>query len=317
MKPIGGYFEFEFQEREHYHKNAIMLSTARQCLEYILRAREYKRIYIPYYTCDALLEPITKMNIEYKFYHIDNNLDPIFNKYLDYNEALLYTNYFGLKQTTVISLSKQYKNLIIDNAQAFFAPPLENIDTFYSARKFFGVPDGAYLYTNNVLEKSWPTFIPTSNIQHLLGRITHSAEMYFENFKESELNFSNMEIHKMSIISERILKSLNYQQIIKKRRENYTWLYHKLNGFNKINFNISYTDDAPMMYPLWINKTDLRQKLISYRIFIPQFWKCVQDWTDPSQGPEIELSEKLYPIPIDQRYNIEEMNYIIDHILKL
>ena len=316
MKAIGGYFEFEFREGEHYHKNAIMLSTARQCLEYILRARKYSKINIPYYTCDALLEPIKKLGIEYFFYHIDNNLEPIFNKKLANNEALLYTNYFGLKQNTALSLSKQYQNLIIDNAQSFFDHPINHIDTFYSARKFFGVPDGAYLYTDCHLDTTFPTYIPTLNTKHLLGRLTHTAEMYYNDFQDSEQTFSQMGIHKMSILSERILKSLDYQLIIQKRRENYMSLYHKLGNLNKMDFDISPTDNVPMIYPFWSNESNLRQKLIPYKIFIPQYWKCVVNWTKPTRGIEIALSEKLYPIPIDQRYNKEDMNYIIDHILK-
>ena len=316
MKAIGGYFEFEFREGEHYHKNAIMLSTARQCLEYILRARKYKIINIPYYTCDALLEPIKKLGIKYIFYHIDNNLEPIFNKTLANNEALLYTNYFGLKQNIVLSLSKRYQNLIIDNAQSFFDYHIKHIDKFYSARKFFGVPDGAYLYTDCHLDTTFSTYIPTQNTKYLLGRLTHTAEMYYNDFQDSEQAFSHMEIHKMSILSEHILKSLDYQLIIQKRRENYMSLYHKLGNLNKMDFDISSTNNAPMIYPFWSNESNLRQKLIPYKIFIPQYWKCVENWTNPTRGIEIELSEKLYPIPIDQRYNKEDMNYIIDHILK-
>ena len=44
------------------------------------------------------------------------------------------------------------KNLIIDNAQAFFAKPLLGIDTFYSPRKFVGVSDGGILATKKILE---------------------------------------------------------------------------------------------------------------------------------------------------------------------
>ena len=55
-------------------------------------------------------------------------------------EAFLYTNYFGLKQGCVKLLEKKYgDHLIVDNAQAFFAKPIKGIDTFYSARKFFGL----------------------------------------------------------------------------------------------------------------------------------------------------------------------------------
>lgn len=37
MMSIGGYFELEIREGEHFHQGAIKLSTARQCFEYILK----------------------------------------------------------------------------------------------------------------------------------------------------------------------------------------------------------------------------------------------------------------------------------------
>ncbi|HFK5575098.1 TPA: hypothetical protein ACG0AX_003469, partial [Elizabethkingia anophelis] len=151
---IGGYFQLELCENKPFqYSDLILLNTARNCLEYILRAKGYKKIYIPYFTCDVLLEPINKLNIDYQFYDIDDSLEPIF----DYdrvggNEVFLATNYFGIKTKFIEDLSSKVKNLIIDNAQAFFAKPLLGIDTFYSPRKFVGVSDGGILATKKILE---------------------------------------------------------------------------------------------------------------------------------------------------------------------
>lgn len=146
MHSIGGYFELELRKGEHYHPQALRLNTARNCFEYILRAREYKKVYIPYYTCEVMLEPVSKLGIEHEFYHINEHLEPKETLKLKVDEAFLYTNYFGLKQKCVEKLAGIYgKQLIVDNAQAFYAPRLNEIDTFYSPRKFFGVPDGGYL----------------------------------------------------------------------------------------------------------------------------------------------------------------------------
>ena len=57
---IGGYFELELSKGEHYHKGALRLNTARNCLEYIMLARKYAKIYIPYYTCEVMLQPFHK-----------------------------------------------------------------------------------------------------------------------------------------------------------------------------------------------------------------------------------------------------------------
>lgn len=120
--------------------------------------------------------------------------------------------------------------------------------------------------------------------------------MYYNDYRESECAFSNMEIHSMSILSEHILKALDYQQIIQRRRENYMILSHHLNNLNKIKFNISDTDDVPMVYPFWNDKVNLRHSLISQKIFIPKYWQCVFEWTT-AQDIETEFTERLYPYP--------------------
>ena len=152
-KAIGGYFELELNSTGEYHAASIALNTARNAFEYVLKVRAYKKVYIPYYTCVVMLEPIKKLNIDFEFYAIDENLEPLFDysKIMD-EQGFLYTNYFGLKDDFIKQYSTIIPNLIIDNAQSFFSEPLNDIDTFYSARKFFGVSDGAYLYSNLLLE---------------------------------------------------------------------------------------------------------------------------------------------------------------------
>jgi len=75
MEAIGGYFSLELPLREEYHKGALRLNTGRNCLEYILRSREYKKVYIPYYTCEVILEPFKKTGTEYEYYHINSELE--------------------------------------------------------------------------------------------------------------------------------------------------------------------------------------------------------------------------------------------------
>ena len=96
MSAIGGYFELELRKGEHYHKEALRLNTARNSFEYILRARGYKKVYMPYYTCEVMFQPLKKLEIEYSFYHIDESFEICNLPILKESEALLYTNYFAL-----------------------------------------------------------------------------------------------------------------------------------------------------------------------------------------------------------------------------
>ena len=73
MSVIGGYFELELNRSGEYYPVAIDLNSARNALEYILRVKKPKRIYIPYYICSSVLEPINKLKIPFIFYHIDQH----------------------------------------------------------------------------------------------------------------------------------------------------------------------------------------------------------------------------------------------------
>ena len=153
MNSIGGYFEIELPQGKEYHQNAIRLNTGRNAFEYVLRVKKYKKVYLPYYTCDVMLEPINKLALQYEFYHIDENFSPVFDFIrIQPDEVFVYNNYFGICDMQVSRVKSKCKNLIIDNSQSFFSQPLPSVDTFYSARKFFGISDGAYLYTDRYLD---------------------------------------------------------------------------------------------------------------------------------------------------------------------
>ena len=199
MKPIGGYFELETHPGKEYYPELIRLNTGRNCLEYILRARQYTKVYIPYFTCDTILEPFNKLGIEYSFYHIDQHLNPVVDFEIKDNEALLYTNYFGLKTETTQKLASRGFNLIIDNAQAFFDKPLKGIDTFYSPRKFFGVPDGGYLSIDKALNDDFETDQSSDRISHLLKRTESGPEFGFTDFQQNEEKLINQPIKRMSL----------------------------------------------------------------------------------------------------------------------
>ncbi len=294
---IGGYFELELRKGSHYHKDALRLNTARNCLEYILKVKGYTKIYIPYYTCEVILEPIKKCNLTYEFYSINDILEPEQNIQLKSNEAFLYTNYFGLKQAKVIDLSEIYgKQLIVDNSQAFFAPPIDGIDTFYSARKFFGVADGAYLYTDKELEEELEQDESYDRMSHLLKRADIGAEFGYSDFQENNRSLVYQSIKKMSNLTEKILCSIDYEASAKTRNEFYKKIDDKLRDKNLLKIEIT-DEDVPMVYPFLVDKgKELKQKLIEQRIYIPTYWDNVLEWT--TNDREIFLVQNLLALPI-------------------
>ena len=54
MKEIGGYLEYEENSSEMLYSDAIHLNCAKNCLVYLIKARDIKKIYIPYFLCDVV-----------------------------------------------------------------------------------------------------------------------------------------------------------------------------------------------------------------------------------------------------------------------
>lgn len=297
-KAIGGYPELELRKGEHYHKYALCLNTARNCLEYILRAKKYTKVYMPYYTCEVMLEPLKKCNVDFEFYHINLELEPIELCELKSTEAFLYTNYYGLKQDCVVRLAEKYgKQLIVDNAQAFFAKPLKGIDSFYSARKFFGVADGAYLYTDTILDLQLEKDISYERMMHLLIRADVDAESGYADFRKNDDSLNNNPIRLMSNLTEKILCSIDYDNIKRIRRENYILLDTKLSSSNGISLCLD-EESVPMVYPYLVSNASYRDIFLKNRIYIAKYWDNVSKYCDVDDI-EYTLLENLLPLPIN------------------
>lgn len=316
MDAIGGYFSLEIPRYEEFHKDALRLNTGRNCLEYILRARQYKKVYIPYYTCEAVLEPFRRLAIEYSFYHIDINLEIRGTIKPASDEAILYTNYYGLKQKYVEKLVAIYGNhLIVDNTQAFYAKHFKGIDTFYTCRKFFGVPDGAYLYTDTLSDIPIERDISWNKMAHLLKRLDLSAEEGFSDFHDAENRLDNSPIMLMSNLTERIMQSINYSEVAEKRRSNYNLLHQHLKETNRLNLSLD-GNTVPMVYPYWPDNSCLRSYLMKHKIYVANYWPNVKQWTIPDDF-EWNIAHSMLPLPIDQRYGDAEMIALVNQIISL
>lgn len=313
MQPIGGYFSLELSKGEEYHKNAIRLNTGRNCLEYILKARGYKKVYLPYYTCGVVLEPFEKLGIPYEFYHIDINFE-IRDKFtLKEGEALLYVNYYGLKQRYVELLAEKIgERLIIDNTQAFYAMPIAGVDTFYTCRKFFGVPDGAYLYTEKKLDTEFEQDLSYDRMTFLVKRIDLGAEAGYSEFQKLTKSLVRQPIKRMSNLTQRLMQGVDYTRIAQQRRANYIQIQSVLGKSNALSLSLE-KDAVPMVFPYLTPVKGLRERLIENKVFVARYWPNVMEWT-MKNDIEYLLAYQMQPLPIDQRYDMEDMNRIIHTI---
>lgn len=315
MEPIGGYFSLELSMHGLYHSRALALNTGRNSLEYILRVRNYRKVYMPFYTCDVLLEPFNKLGVAYEFYHVNEDLEIVGEIDLQQGEALLCTNYFGLKHRYMELMAAKYgQQLIIDNTQAFYARPIDGIDTFYTCRKFFGVPDGAYLYINKTLDEDLEQDESWERMAFLCKRIDLCAEAGYADFKELSHSLVGQPIKRMSKLVARMMCSLDYQAIAQQRRDNYHYLHNHLASSNLLHLKMD-EESVPMVYPYMLSESGLRDYLISNKIFVAKYWPNVTEWLR-DDTIEHHLAQQMLPLPIDQRYGEKEMNRILNIIEK-
>ena len=310
MKEIGGYFELECYGNSPYHSEMIRLNTARNALRYIIRAYQISKLFVPYYTCPVIWQAIRAENCEIVFYDINENWEFDLSNQTK-NAFVLYNNYFGVCGKKVKALAAKYENLIIDNAQAFYAPHC-GLASFYSPRKFFGLPDGGLLNCAKKLEitEADESYFLCS---HLLKRHDVPASDAYHDFIQNDDYLSQKPIRLMSKITQALMSNINYQKTKKIRLENFNFLHQSLSYINQYIPNMD-NSDVPLAYPLLVNNAQsLRKKLISHKIYVAQYWPGIEAEAN-IDSYSLYLQQNLLPIPLDQRYSINDMHRICEVI---
>lgn len=315
---IGGYFGTEpIGEGVFPHQQGVLLNTGRNALEYILRYLPVvKRVYLPYYTCEVVWEPLKKLHIPYRCYATNEHFEMAEEIVPEADEYVIVNNYFGIKDAYIAHMAEKYGNrLIVDCAQAFFAPILTNTHTFYSIRKYVGVADGGVAYPR--VDDQWKRMETDDNsdrAEHLKIRLTHGAEAGFRVYQENENKLDHQPIKQMAVSTQQALQQVDYRLVIEKRRTNYGILHEALKDSNRLELPEIDSFVCPMVYPYW-PQTDngIRQRLQENRIYTARYWPNVTG-ADCSYHLEADMAQKIIPLPIDQRYGQEEMKKIIELI---
>lgn len=312
MKDIGGYFELELgsQNNKSFHSSFYSLNSFKSALMFLLKEKNFKQLYIPYYMCISVINCLKKNNINIIFYKINSDLE-IFDNSIGKEAVILYVNYFGIKDKYVEKISKIYTNLIIDNAQAFYSKPIIGVDTIYSPRKFFGVPDGGFLHSTHDLNlEKYPLSYSYDYCSHLLKRVELNAEKGYNDFKMNNERIKKSSVMRMSILTKKILTNIDYGIVKVRRRQNFQLLHKSLKNVNKLKFEFE-DDTVPMIYPLLLsnNGNKIKKKLILEGIYVATYWPIKNEL--PENIIEIKLINNLIPLPIDQRYESNDMKKIL------
>lgn len=315
MKEIGGYFGLEDFVSNEYYKDLTPLNSARNALLYILKTKNVKKIYIPYFLCDVISNMLIKNKVQFKHYYIDTGFQPLLDEKVHDDEYVYIVNYYGqFSNEKINDLKCEYKRIILDNTHSFFQYPLKDVDTIYSCRKYFGVPDGAYLSTNTKLNENLCQDVSKERMVHILGRYEGKATEYYDDFQRNDLSLSDEPIKYMSKLTHNILGAIDYKNIIKSRNRNFNYLQENLSIYNKLKLIMP---EGAFAYPFYIKDgIKVREELSKMKIYIPILWPNVLR-NMKSSTIEYEYASNILPIPCDQRYTIDDMDIIIKSLFEL
>lgn len=311
MKEIGGYIELDTCRHAMLHEDAILLNCGRNALAYLLETKGIKKLYLPYFLCDSVANVCKKYGVEVAFYHIGENWLPK-DLVIDGDAWLYIVNFYGqITREDLARLAEVHNNVIIDNAQAYFDAPLANVDTLYTCRKFFGVSDGAILYTNSKLERSLEIDESFNRIHYVLGRYERTASEFYEEAARNNDIFDNEPIKEMSRLTKNLLRSIDYEYVKQVRTNNFAYLHEKLREVNKLNIRLI---EGAFMYPLLIDDgMKIRKQLQQMKIYIPTLWPNVLEECKPDTL-EYKFAAEILPIPVDQRYGFKDMEHLVNVI---
>ena len=266
MKEYGGYIEFENYHGSMLHDGTISLNCGRNALAYLCEAKKIKKLYLPHFLCSSVPDLCNKIGVEYGYYHINEKFEPIFNQTLGEDQWLYIVNFYGQLDNDYLTVWKQeYGRVIVDNAQSYFQMPVKDMDTLYTCRKYFGVADGAFLYTDAKLNRELPQDESFERMHFLLGRFERSANEFYSEYVANNKLFATEPVKLMSRLTENILRGIDYAGVAKRRQENFEFLDAELRNMNELKLKSVH---GAFMYPFLIqNGATVRKELQKEKIY--------------------------------------------------
>lgn len=303
-------------------------------IEDILRRDSIRVACLPAYTCTTTIEPFIKKGYKLRFYDIDENLNPVFNKALLEEASVLYIEgYFGFPNYYNGFLSECKRKgvtIIQDITHTVFSDDGISSKADYlvgSLRKWFGVPAGGFAVSQ------YGKFMkrPAKCDKNVLGKRTRALDAkraYIQtgnmDMKQDMLKlFSDAEKHLAKVFdtqasdecSVRIVQHFPIQEMMDKRRGNYRYLRDKLEGILGIApvFHEWGPGITPLFFPVFAERREKTiQQLIAQEIYTPVHWP-VPDAIELNKYPNAKkIYSGILSIPCDQRYDNEDMKRIVE-----
>jgi hypothetical protein len=309
---IGGYFELEVSAyRGERYPEAMRYQSARAAFVALLRACKPAAVWMPWFICDSMIEPLLMTGTPVRRYSLDDRLR-VQDAEVARGEWLFYVNYFGMCDGNIEALLQRFPRdqVVIDQSQAFYGKPQDCVATLYSPRKFFGVPDGGYLLTKH--DVATPERVDEGSVARcmpMLQRLAFGPERGYGEYVAGEASLSMQEPMQMSALTQRLLGGIDYDRAAEQRRSNFALLHERLGHDNEFDLAREALDQpsaVPLCYPFRGAGNGVREALFRERIYTPAYWPEVAA-NDNAPATERSLAGSTLCLPCDQRLSIDQL----------
>jgi len=315
--------------------NIEYFSTGRDAIFTLVNSLKSRRIWLPDYLCKSIYDPIKKTRKEILFYKINIDLsisDNFIDKIKD-EDVVFIINYFGIIQKNLYKRLKRKNIKIISdithslvNSDKISYVVINSDFVISSLRKIGPFPDGSFL-GSKALDLPSPKNSIRENFSFIrAGAMLSRGYSKINNYKDDE-NFKifiKMEKmlddtknygYKMSYFSKNILKRIDFERLYLKTKNNFYYLKNNIAKDNKLEImNKQYLSQFIVLFCNTKNDRDyIRNKLANNEIFFPIHWDM--SWL----LKENDISNRIFSIPCDYRYNLIDMKFItnkLNNILK-
>lgn len=324
---IGSFYNMYFNKNPfnikiHSNKNDLFFVSGRIAINFIIKNLSFNKCLIPNYLCESIFNCFDNFN----YYKIDNNLNidiDYLNNLIGQNnlkyDLILIINYFGYIDKNISKIKNICKNnniiILEDFTHNLFSDNLYGDICISSFRKTLPTPFGSIVKINSSKIKFnqkksisinylYLNFIKI--IGSLLKNISYLKMVWRPILIYCEKNIDNLKYDGFDFINY-YFYNYYYNLDFKKKREN-NILYLKRN----LNFRTKKLENIYFCYILqFLNKKDrdtLKSHLIKNKIYCTTYWPLDFDINNKCNN---NIYDKMLNIPIDQRYNINNMKYII------
>ena len=321
----------------------VWMSTGRSATSFVLDTIEKRNpdvrkvAIIPPFTCHTVIEPFLAKGYEVRTFHTGKDLiataSDVISVANDENVGVvLFHRFFGVNtipeiDNAICELRSHGIITIEDCTQNIYSSyPKSSADYFVgSIRKWCGVPDGGFAVCKEGVFSNKP-----SNADIKLQEAKKEAsllkyeylfngngdkQVFLSKFREAEdILDAQDRYYRLSDLSAYIQSNLNIDELKTKRRENLRIIAEglsKIKGVHVI-FETLADDEVPLYCPILCDeRSKVQPLLVKNAIYAPVVWPKADCCPEVDSDADY-LYEHILCIPIDQRYDADDMTRVIN-----